>query len=108
MIESTSDIRARPDFTFLTGVIKSWIARPWFAYLTIFLLQLKVVWGLWQFKDLTFGDTSGYFIFAQGWFKGFSVNYLWSPLYTAFYGSFLFLSRDVYWVTRAHRLVIVF
>src|SRR6266700_2221009 len=99
MIKSASTLKGRHNPIFLISAGRRawvWTGQPWFSYLMIFLLQLKVIWGLWQFKDLTFGDTSGYFIIAQGWFKDFSVNYLWSPLYTAFYGSFLFLSRDIY------------
>jgi hypothetical protein len=78
-----------------------------FSYITIGLLQLKVIWGIWQFRDLTFGDTSSYFVNAYGWYERWSNSIAWSPLYTAFYGSFLYFSRDAYVVTTAHRAVIV-
>jgi hypothetical protein len=74
----------------------------------LFLLQLKLVWGMWQYKDLTAGDTSSYFLYAYRWFDNLSVNILWSPLYTAFYGTFLYLSSDVYLDTILHRLIIIF
>lgn len=86
----------------------SWTMNPLFAYLMLFLLQLKVIWGMWQYKDLTLGDTSSYFTNAHQWFENFLVNIIWSPLYTAFYGSLLYLSGDVYLVTILHRLIIIF
>lgn len=81
---------------------------PWFAYLTLGLLQLKVIWGDWLYRDLPFGDTSSYFVRAYGWYSDFVVNIVWSPLYTAFYGSLLYLSPDVYLITTLHRFIIVF
>jgi hypothetical protein len=83
------------------------LGKPWFAYLMIFLLQVKVVWGWWAWDDLTMGDTSSYFCSAYNWFHSFHVNIVWSPLYAAFYGSFLFLTPDVYLATVLHRLFIV-
>src|SRR5262249_18487529 len=50
---------------------------------------------------------SYYFLMAYKWFDSFRVNIVWSPLYTAFYGSFLFLTQDVYLATVLHRLFIV-
>ena len=85
-----------------------WLQQPLFSYLMLFLLQLKVVWAAWQYRDLTTGDTSSYFAEAFLWFDNFSVNIIWSPLYTAFYGTLLFLSTDAYLVTILHRLIIVF
>jgi hypothetical protein len=73
----------------------------------IFLLQMKVVWGWWAWDDLTMGDTSAYFCSAYNWYRSFHVNIVWSPLYAAFYGSFLFLTPDVYLATVLHRLFIV-
>ncbi len=82
--------------------------RAWFHYLTIFLLQLKVVWGMWKYRDLTFGDTSYYFVNAYRWYTNLTVDIAWSPLYTAFYGTLLHLTTDVYYVTIVHRLIIIF
>ncbi len=82
--------------------------RAWFHYLTIFLLQLKVVWGVWKYHDLTPGDTSSYFESAYRWYKHLSVNIVWSPLYTAFYGTLLHFTTDAYYVTIIHRLIIIF
>jgi hypothetical protein len=84
------------------------IESPFFAYGMLFLVQLKIVWGMWRLKDLTIGDTSYYFVSAYRWFESFSVNMLWSPLYTTFYGTLLFFSKNAYLVTILHRLIIVF
>lgn len=89
-------------------VTQRWANRAWFSYLTIFLLQLKVVWGIWQYRDLTIGDTAGYFARGYLWFDNFLVDIIWSPLYTAFYGTLLYFSTDAYVVTILHRLIIVF
>lgn len=82
--------------------------RPWFSYLTLLTLQAKVLWGIWAYKDITFGDTSVYFRDAYRWFHSYKVNIAWSPLYTAFYGSLLHVSTDPYTVIIFHRIIIVF
>jgi len=92
----------------LWETLNLWTASSWFAYLTILLLQLKRVWAAWQYRDLTSGDTSHYFLSAYGWAEEFSVKIHWSPLYTAFYGTLFKLVQDVYWATLLHRFVIVF
>lgn len=83
------------------------VERPWFSYATIFLLQLKVIWGMWLYRDLTSGDTSYYFLTAYDWFKYRRVLIAWSPLYTSFYGSLLHVAHDAYTVTILHRVLIV-
>lgn len=82
--------------------------NSWFSYLTLILLQLKVVWRMWEYKDLTTGDTSSYFLDAYTWFNDGLINIIWSPLYTAFYGTLLHFSTDAYVVTILHRLIIIF
>lgn len=88
------------------GRVRSWASKPWFAYTTIIALQLKVAWDAWRFKDLTFGDTSAYFLYATHWIDLRRVNIAWSPLYTVFYGIVLEAVRDVYVATILHRLLI--
>jgi hypothetical protein len=80
---------------------------PWVAFPLILVVQLKVVWRLWAYRDVTLGDTTHYFAKGWAWFTQFDVNVAWSPLYTAFYGSFLFLNSDPVWATYAHRVTIV-
>jgi len=87
----------------VTRVVKS----AWFSYLTIFLLQLKLIWGVWLSRDLTWADTSYYFLIANDWFKNGHVLIAWSPLYTSFYGSLLPVAHDAYTVTILHRVLIV-
>lgn len=79
-----------------------------FAYASLLLLQLKVVWGMWLYRDLTFGDTASYFSIAVSWHHNFMAPVIWSPLYTGFYGALLNLSPDAYFVTILHRLIIIF
>lgn len=82
-------------------------SSPLFAYFSILALQLKVIWGIWQRKDLEFGDTASYYVLAQAWHLAGADHLVWSPLYTTFLGSFLSLSSDAYFATIAHRAVIV-
>ncbi len=103
-----NDTGVSPVRTAWVGGIATLMSRWWFAYPTLWLLQLKVIWGDWNYRDLSFGDTTSYFINAAKWYYDFSVDIMWSPLYTAFYGSLLYLSPDAYVVTELHRLIIVF
>ena len=82
-------------------------SRPWFSYLMLLLLQLKVMWGVWQYRDLTPGDESGYYNRAFLWFKDLSVDIVWSPVYTSFLGTLMHLSTDAYVVITLHRMIIV-
>jgi hypothetical protein len=81
--------------------------NTWFAYGSILLLQLKIVWGAWLLRDLTGGDTSVYFVPAWDWYRGMHVRMAWSPLYTSFYGTLLHFSTDAYFATILHRIVTV-
>lgn len=87
--------------------VRLYVSRPWFAYLTLFLLQLKMIWGIWEYRDLTPGDTSFYYKDSYLWYKEFLVNITYSPLYTVFYGTLMHLSSDAYLVTTLHRLIII-
>lgn len=78
-----------------------------FAYGSVLLIQAKVLWGIWQFRDLSAGDTSDYFVNANSWTDHLQVEPLFSPLYTAFWGSLHWLISDSYAVTLVHRIIIV-
>ncbi len=80
---------------------------PWVAYPLLLILQLKLIWGVWALRDVTTGDTTCYFTKAWGWYTAGTTDIAWSPLYTSFYGSFLFINSDPIWATFAHRVVIV-
>ncbi len=79
----------------------------WFAYGTILAIQAKVIWGIWDHRDLTAGDTTQYFINARDWTDTFTLDPLWSPMYTFFWGSLQWLVPDPYAVTILHRVLIV-
>lgn len=83
------------------------LARGWPSYVLVTLLQMKVLWLIWRFRDLTTGDTSSYFNIAYLWYERLGVKIAWSPLYTAFYGSVFALTRDAYLATTLHRVIIV-
>jgi hypothetical protein len=108
----TADIPAGPRAPGRGGAAWRGLCRaahsPWFAYLALAILQLHVVWGAWEYRDLTTGDTAGYYVLARGWSTDLTVNIMWSPLYTAYYGTALWLFPDLWVATLAHRLVIVF
>jgi hypothetical protein len=79
-----------------------------FAYGSVLLIQAKVLWGIWEFRDFSAGDTSDYFVYANSWTDHLQVEPLFSPLYTAFWGSLRWFISDAYAVTVTHRIIIVF
>ncbi len=83
------------------------VANPLFAYGAILVLQLRVIWNIWQYKDLTYGDTASYFVSAASWAHGLHDNIIWSPLYTNFWGTILAVIGDVYAAAMVHRIAIV-
>src|SRR5471030_2259429 len=86
---------------------ESLVANPVFAYVAIAALQLRLIWNVWKFKDLTFGDTSSYFVNASAWTHGLHDNILWSPLYTDVWGTLLAIFGNVYTTLMVHRVAIV-
>jgi hypothetical protein len=85
----------------------AFLRQAWPSYLLVLLLELRLLWRMWDLKDITIGDTASYFTMAGYWLKSFRVDIAWSPLYTAFYGSFLFITRDPYAATILHHLTII-
>jgi hypothetical protein len=83
------------------------VRSPWVAYPAIVLLQMKVLWGAWIFRDLTQGDTASYFQRALLWHRTGRIDLNWSPLYTAFYAWCYGITGDVYAATVLHRVLIV-
>jgi uncharacterized membrane protein SirB2 len=83
------------------------VARSaWFAYGSIFLVQARVLWGIWRYRDLSGGDSSNYFVYATAWTHHRLVDPLFSPLYSVFWGSLRWVIDDQYAATIAHRVVI--
>lgn len=91
----------------LTAALRALSIRADFAYLSILLIQLRRIWGLWLYRDLTGGDTSSYFEFARRWVDHFQTDVVWSPLYTIYYGTLLFVQPDAARATMLHRVLIV-
>ena len=81
--------------------------KAWPSYALVALLQLKILWDIWRFRDITLGDTMSYFAGAYRWYEALADNFNWSPLYTAFYGTLFMLTGDAYAATIWHRVVIV-
>ncbi len=77
-----------------------------FAYGSIFLIQSKLLWGIWQYRDLSSGDTPSYFVSASRWADSFALDAAHYPLYAFAWGSMQWLVSDPYAVTIAHRVVI--
>jgi hypothetical protein len=84
------------------------VASPIFLYLSVLAIQLRVVWEFWSGRDLSYGDTSGYFTVAQVWAGSLKNVFFWSPLYTAYYGTVLKFVNDPVVATLAHRMIVVF
>lgn len=70
--------------------------EPFLAYLTIFALQIKTMWSIWQYKDITFGDTCCYFLNSCRLAFTGHVDFAWSPLYAAFGALLLRISDNAY------------
>jgi hypothetical protein len=82
-------------------------ANPLVAYLLIAALQLRVIWNIWKYADLTNGDSSYYFVEAASWAHGLHENLVYYPLYDAFWGTVLAVTHDVYAATIIQRVAII-
>jgi hypothetical protein len=78
-----------------------------FAYAMIIALQLKVLWRIWDFKDITAGDTISYYRDACVGLDTFRFNFVWSPLYALFGSTILRISNDPYFYCIACRVILV-
>jgi hypothetical protein len=50
------------------------LSKAWLSYALILLIKSKVIWRIWDIRDITSGDTSRYFEI------GFLVDIVWSRL----------------------------
>jgi hypothetical protein len=87
----------------LTGIAGS----AWFAYGSILAIQAKVLWGIWNYRDLTPGDAGFYFVMASRWADHLQVTPSYYPLYNVFWGSLKWFVDDPFAVTILHRVLIV-
>lgn len=83
-------------------------ASPGFAYSSLFLIQLRVVWGIWNYRDFPSGDSTGQFVLATHWADQRTVVPIFSPLYSVFWGSQQWFIHDAYSLVTVNRLLIVF
>lgn len=98
----------------MSGEIRQGITRsldylaeaPWVAYLSIVLLQVKVMLWVWEYRDLTPGDTSSYYFDVFAWLDEGKVNLLWSPIYTGFLAILHRMLGDPYWVLTVTRILV--
>ena len=74
--------------------------------MVVCLIMVKVLWGFWA-RDLTFGDTSSYFKDAVRWHQDGQINIVWSPLYTAYFGSWLSITENANVATLLHRVGLI-
>jgi hypothetical protein len=72
----------------------------------VFVLATKLLWGYWE-RDLTFGDTSALFADAVRWHLDGQINIVWSPLYTAYFGSSLGITENAVAATLLHRVGLI-
>ena len=90
----------------LTSWLESLTASRCFAYTTIFIVQLKTLWDIWLYRDLSSGDTALYYFYATLWHTETGGVLWFSPLYTALFSMFQSLTPDAYTVTILHRMAI--
>ena len=72
---------------------------PWFAYVTIALLQAKLMLWIWEYRDLTPGDASSYHMKSLSWLDYGAGDLIWSPIYTVFLAVLRSIINDPFWVT---------
>jgi hypothetical protein len=99
---------SRPGWQGIASKAGVLVRSPIFAYGAIFLLELHVMWRVWDFKDLTIGDTSGYYVRAASWTHHLQDDIVWSPLYTTYFGTVRWVFGGASATVLAHRVLIVF
>ena len=70
----------------------------WVAYVAIALLQAKVMLWIWEYRDLTPGDASSYYIKVFTWLDEAKTDFLWSPVYTLFLAALHSFIDNPFWV----------
>jgi hypothetical protein len=107
MITSYSTSRRPTPVQRATGYAEKAVANRYVAYALIAALQLRVIWNIWKYADLTADDTSFYFQDAVSWAHGLHENLVYYPLYDAFWGTILAIVHDVYAATIIQRVAII-
>lgn len=87
----------------LFGRVGEFLLSSKFAFILLLVLQLKIMWAMWSFKDITGGDTLCYYHDACVGFNHMRYSFAWSPFYS-FLGSLIVQpSRDPYYYCLAVR-----
>ena len=89
----------------------TWLAavpgNPWFAYGSITVLVLHVLWSVGTNGDLVFGDTAFHVDAARSWLAGEPVGAGSSPAYIVFVAGSLRLLGDIPGAVIGHRVALV-
>lgn len=83
------------------------LKHPALSYVAILLLQLKVIWGMWWYREMMMGDTETYYLGAVSWLRDGRTSLVWSPLYSVFLAGLFRFSNDAYTILILHRVLIV-
>lgn len=83
------------------------VLSVFFAYLLLAVLFARIVWNIWDAKELTPGDTSSYYVAAEAFARNLTCNIAWSPLYTTWFGAWHWINPDPFFVVVAHRIGIL-
>jgi hypothetical protein len=105
-MESVATARIGPRADTVLSRLEGIAGSAWFAYGSILLIQSKVLWGIWEHRDLTPGDTGSYFVMASTWADHLQVDPAFYPLYQVLWGSLQWLVPDPFAVTILHRVLI--
>jgi hypothetical protein len=97
----------RTKFQGLLRWAESAAAHPVVAYGAIVVLQTRVIWNVWSYKDLSPYDSAGYFLTSTSWADDLRDNIIWNPLYTSFWGTIYAAVGGVYASAMVHRIAIV-
>ena len=78
---------------------------------SLLLIAMVSMWGIWNWRDLSLGDTSYYYRGAQQWAESGAFSgagwMSFSPLYMSVFGWFVRAFDDAYTAMIAHRIAIV-
>lgn len=78
----------------------------WFAYASIVMLQLKVMFWIWDYRDLTPGDASSYYRETFTWLDESTIDIIWSPVYTVFLLALQHLTDNPFWVSIIAQIIV--
>jgi hypothetical protein len=82
-----------------------------FQYLLLFLIQLKVIWRQWDFRDLQDWDDAGYLAGGQMLLQGKVPDVEFAPLYKAWYAALAIFTRlspaELFFLQKALTILLV-